>query len=45
MSCFCGHTEGEHSAQIPSCEIEGCSCACYEEEETDDTEGITGVEQ
>lgn len=30
--CTCGHVAGEHSG-TGECQIEGCLCACYEEEE------------
>lgn len=29
--CVCGHTQNEHSGS-GECQVEGCLCACYEEE-------------
>lgn len=34
MSCICGHEEEDHST-TGECQVEGCRCACYEEEEDD----------
>ena len=33
MACLCGHSEEEHYNRSRSCEMEGCLCACYEDED------------
>jgi len=33
MTCICGDAEEDHKPNGGECEIEGCDCACYEEDE------------
>jgi len=32
LSCVCGHEEEDHSSS-GECQVVGCVCACYEEDE------------
>jgi len=32
MSCTCGHAPEDHKDETGECQIEGCLCCSYEEE-------------
>jgi hypothetical protein len=36
MSCICGHEKEDHRDESRECEVQGCSCVMYEEEEAED---------
>ncbi len=38
MSCICGHAPEEHRNEVGECQVEGCLCAAYEEDEEEDKE-------
>jgi len=40
MTCICGHAEEDHG-RSRACEVEGCLCACYEEDEEENQDGGT----
>jgi hypothetical protein len=33
MACICGHAPEDHVNEKGECEVEGCLCCCYEEDE------------